>query len=63
MSTARPDDKASDIPEILYDSQTKTQYERLRFFGKVIKSIYPIYCLFNGHCSVIRNISFKIFLN
>ena len=35
MSSVRPDDKASDIPEKLVDANTRTTYKRLRFFGKV----------------------------
>lgn len=35
MSTAKPDDKSSDIPERLYDATTRRTYKRLRFFGKV----------------------------
>ncbi|XP_055636137.1 serine/threonine-protein kinase polo isoform X2 [Toxorhynchites rutilus septentrionalis] len=34
MSSVKPDDKASDIPEKLYDATTKRTYKRLRFFGK-----------------------------
>lgn len=34
MSSAKPDDKTSDIPEKLYDATTKRTYKRLRFFGK-----------------------------
>ncbi|XP_055613204.1 serine/threonine-protein kinase polo isoform X2 [Uranotaenia lowii] len=34
MSSAKPDDKASDIPEKLYDATSKKTYKRLRFFGK-----------------------------
>lgn len=34
-STNRPDDKATDIPEILTDTKNNTTYQRLRFFGKV----------------------------
>jgi hypothetical protein len=38
MSSTRPDDKASDIPEMLFDNSSKTHYRRLRFFGKVIQA-------------------------
>ncbi|KAL9698605.1 hypothetical protein quinque_002046 [Culex quinquefasciatus] len=34
MSSVKPDDKASDIPEKLYDASSKKTYKRLRFFGK-----------------------------
>ncbi|XP_037909175.1 serine/threonine-protein kinase polo isoform X2 [Hermetia illucens] len=34
MSSARNDDKTIDIPDRLYDASTKTNYKRLRFFGK-----------------------------
>ncbi|XP_058455798.1 serine/threonine-protein kinase polo isoform X2 [Malaya genurostris] len=34
MSSIKPDDKSSDIPEKLYDATTKRNYKRLRFFGK-----------------------------
>lgn len=33
----RPDEKPSEIPEKLYDANSKTTYKRLRFFGKVRK--------------------------
>lgn len=34
MASSRIDDKASDIPDRLYDSTTGTTYKRMRFFGK-----------------------------
>ncbi|XP_055856453.1 serine/threonine-protein kinase polo [Episyrphus balteatus] len=34
MASSRIDDKASDIPDRLYDAGTKTTYKRMRFFGK-----------------------------
>lgn len=34
----RPDEKPSEIPEKLYDANSKTTYKRLRFFGKVRNS-------------------------
>uniref|UniRef100_A0A1Q3EWP4 polo kinase n=1 Tax=Culex tarsalis TaxID=7177 RepID=A0A1Q3EWP4_CULTA len=34
MSSVKPDDKTSDIPEKLYDASSKKTYKRLRFFGK-----------------------------
>lgn len=34
MSSIKPDDKASDIPEKLYDATARRTYKRLRFFGK-----------------------------
>lgn len=33
-TTTKPDDKAADIPEKLYDTATKRTYKRMRFFGK-----------------------------
>uniref|UniRef100_A0A182Y5D6 polo kinase n=1 Tax=Anopheles stephensi TaxID=30069 RepID=A0A182Y5D6_ANOST len=33
-SVAKPDDKAVDIPEKLYDAASKRTYRRMRFFGK-----------------------------
>lgn len=40
MSTAaaRPDDKATDIPELLEDKKNNKTYQRLRFFGKVCEN-------------------------
>lgn len=34
MSSIKPDDKSSDIPEKLYDATARRTYKRLRFFGK-----------------------------
>lgn len=35
MSSSRPDDKVTDIPEFLVDQKNNRTYQRLRFFGKV----------------------------
>lgn len=35
MSSARVEDKSSDIPERLYDASSGKTYMRMRFFGKV----------------------------
>jgi len=32
---AKPDDKSTDIPDRLYDSNHRKTYKRMRFFGKV----------------------------
>lgn len=32
---AKPEDKSTDIPDRLFDSNTRKTYKRMRFFGKV----------------------------
>lgn len=32
---AKPEDKSTDIPDRLFDSNNRKTYKRMRFFGKV----------------------------
>lgn len=40
----KPEPKAEEIPEIIYDANTKQSYKRQRFFGKVR---IVLWCYFN----------------